>query len=594
MEHSALFSHRLPCSPFKFAWFVSRVHGGWAAGAIIAVLAGESLDQALVVLLKLVIDAATTAAETGFRDTGAMWLFGILFPVTYLLNENMWRVSGFCGMRWITGVRATVYRVLFSYLTEHSSAYFNERFAGALTNKISNASRGTGDILSSFLWEFLPLLVGFALSFVIAAVADWRLGVFLGGWIILFLLINVFLVLRKHPYSYAVAESASILKGKMVDTTANISAVHQSGTHEFERSYVDSYIEAFRSADLKNWWLSEWILFTNGVLIALFIAGMFLVALFLLSRGAITIGTVVMIVTIVLNIVRGLFFIGHKMTDFMDNYGQVREGLQELLIPHDIVDEPGASQLSVERGEVEFRDVHFSYGHKTVFDHLSLTIRAGEKVGLVGISGAGKTTLVNILLRQYELDEGGVSIDGQNIRQVTRESLRKAVAMVPQDVSLFHRTIWENIRYGRLEATDEEVVHAAKLAQANDFILELPGAYDTYVGERGIKLSGGQRQRIAIARAFLKNAPILVLDEATSSLDSESEEAIQHALAELMLGKTVLAIAHRLSTLQAMDRLIVLDGGRIVEDGSHAALLKQNGIYARLWHGQVSGFIQES
>lgn len=592
MESSTYVPHRLPRSPFKFAWFVTCVHKRWAAGAITAVIVGESLDQTLVVLLKLVIDAAGSAAETGFQDMSNMWLFGLLFPLTYLLNENTWRVSGFCGMRWITGSRATVHRVLFCYLTEHSSAYFNERFAGALTNKISNASRGTGDILSSFLWEFLPLLMGFVLSFVIAAISDWRLGLILGAWIILFLAINVVLVLRKHPYAYAVAETASTLKGKMVDTTSNISAVHQSGTHEFERSYVDRYIEAYRNADLKNWWLSEWILFINGLLITLFIAAMFSMSLILFSRGVITLGTVVMIVTIVLNIVRGLFFIGHKMTDFVDNYGQVREGLQELLLPHDIVDHPGASDLSVAQGEVEFRDVHFSYGHKTIFDHLSLSIKAGEKVGLVGISGAGKTTLVNILLRQYELDEGVVCIDGQDIRKVTRRSLREAVAMVPQDVSLFHRTIWENIRYGRLGATDEDVVKSAKLAQANDFILELPDAYDTFVGERGIKLSGGQRQRIAIARAFLKNAPILVLDEATSSLDSESEGAVQSALSELMHGKTVLAIAHRLSTLQAMDRLIVLDGGKIVEDGSHTELLEREGIYSRLWHGQVSGFIQ--
>lgn len=593
MEKANHVPSRLPRTPLRFALHVSRTHKCWAICAICAVFVGASLGQALAVLLKFVIDAATKAVETGFEDVSTLWMFTLLFPLVYFVEENIWRVSGFCGMRWITGTRSTVNRVLFSYLTKHSSAYFNDRFAGALTNKISNAVRGTGEILSTILWEFFPLLLGFFVSFVIALVSDWRLGLILGGWIIIFLTINIFLVRKKHPYAYAVAEQASVLKGKMVDTTSNILAVQQSATHRYERAYVDRYIESFRNADLKNWWFSEWILLTNGALITLFTAGMFAMSIFLLTHGLITVGTVVMIITIVLNIDRDLFFIGHKMTYFMDNYSQILEGLEELLIPHDIVDKPGAKNLVVKNGEVKFKDVQFCYGEKPIFDQLSLTIHPDEKIGLVGLSGAGKSTLVNVLLRQYELNGGAVSIDDQDIRDVTRKSLRKAISMVPQDVSLFHRSLWENIRYGRLDATHREVVRAAKLAQAHDFIDELPEGYDTFVGERGVKLSGGQRQRVAIARALLKNAPILVLDEATSSLDSENEEAIQLALSELMRGKTVLAIAHRLSTLKAMDRLLVLDKGKIVEDGTHEELLEGDGIYSRLWKGQVSGFIQE-
>lgn len=574
-------------------WTVSREHQWWAIGAITAVVLGEGLGGLLTLELKFLVDAATLAVQNGFEDTSMMWFWGMAYPITFFLDESIWRCSGFCGMQWITGIRATVSRRLFAYLTGHSSTYFNERFAGAITNKISNAASGTGDMISTALWEFLSLIVGFLWSFVLAFWADARLGLILGGWVLLFLAINTYLVLRKQHHAYAVAEQASILKGKMVDVTSNISAVHQYGHHLYEREYLDDFIGKYRSADMYNWWLSEWILFTNGALIALFIAGMFGTALSLLERGSITIGTVVMITTIVIGIMRSLFFIGHKMTDFMDKYGQISEGLEELLQPHQITDVSGAKTLVVHEGKIMFDSIGFNYGRNAVFTGLTLVIPAGQKVGLVGLSGAGKTTLTALLLRQYDVQEGSILIDDQDIRRVKRVSLLENIAMVPQDVTLFHRTIRDNIAYGKLGALDCEIESAAKLAQAHEFIESLPGGYGTFVGERGVKLSGGQRQRIAIARAILKNAQILVLDEATSSLDSESESAIQQALKELMKGKTVLAIAHRLSTLQAMDRLIVLENGGIREDGTHDQLLDRDGTYAKLWRSQVSGFIQE-
>ncbi|MBU1123388.1 ABC transporter ATP-binding protein/permease [Patescibacteria group bacterium] len=583
---------RPPNNPFIFAWFVSKEHRPWAVGALISVVLAEVFDSTLAVLLKSLIDAITAASASGFTDNSAMWLWAIVYPAVYFIDENTWRCSGFCGMRWITYARAQVHRKLFAYLTEHSSSYFNDHFAGSLTNKISNASWGTGDILSAFIWEFLPLGVSFILSFIIAFVSDWRLGAILGIWVAIFLTINVFLVLKKKQHAFAVAKHGSVLKGKMVDAASNMAAVQQGGHHEYEREYVEEFIENYRTADLKNWWLSEWILFMNGTLIAMFIAGMLWTSLYLLTLGLITIGSVVMIIMIILRIVHSLFFIGQKMTNFIDNYSRVQEGLDELIVPHEIVDEPDAKPLAVPNGAVAFNSVNFSYEHREVFKGLELTIPAGQKVGLVGTSGAGKTTLANLLLRQFELQDGSIFIDNQDICKVTRETLRKGIAMVPQDVSLFHRSIRDNIRYGDLDASDEAVEKAAQLAQAHGFISELPDNYSTFVGERGVKLSGGQRQRIAIARAILKNAKILVLDEATSSLDSESEAAIQRALLELIKDKTVLAIAHRLSTLQAMDRIVVIEDGIIHEDGTHDDLLDHGGVYAKLWESQVRGFIQ--
>jgi ABC-type multidrug transport system fused ATPase/permease subunit len=275
-------------------------------------------------------------------------------------------------------------------------------------------------------------------------------------------------------------------------------------------------------------------------------------------------------------------------------YGQVNEGLEELLEPHEIVDKPDAKALSVRDAGIEFKSVDFAYRGKRVFrGDFDLRIAGGEKVGLVGHSGAGKSTLVSLLLRRFELNGGSISIDGQCVSDITLGSLRKSVAFVPQSTSLFHRSIIENIRYGRLDASDEDVVRAAELAQADCFIRELPHGYDTKVGERGVMLSGGQRQRISVARAVLRGAPILLLDEATSALDSVSEAAIQKALVGLMRGKTVIAIAHRLSTLRAMDRLVIIEDGRIVEDGTHEELVDQRGVYASLWNSQVSGFIPD-
>ncbi|UPA22088.1 ABC transporter ATP-binding protein/permease [Candidatus Peribacteria bacterium] len=583
----------IPRTPFAFGLFATRPYWPWAVGALFAVTLGSTLDGLLNLLLKTLIDSILLTMETTVRDMRDVRYWATVYVAVTLVTGCIWRMSGFCGMRWMTYARTNGYTTLFQYLTHHSSNYFNNRFAGALTNKISNVAEGVDKIMQNILWQFLPLVITIIVGFYTAAQANILFSLILAGWTILYIGINLALVFGKRKHAIAFAENVSKMRGTMVDSASNISAVHQNAHQEYEMAHLQTYMGEYERSGIRNWFYSEWILVTGNVMQALFMGVVFWVLIRLLEQSLITVGDVVMIIGLMLQLIRQIFAIGNEMNRFTDFYSQAKEGLNELLVPHEIVDIQEAEHLAVHEGKVEFRDVTFSYGNQTVFDHFNLLIQPGQKVGLVGHSGAGKTSLTSILLRQYDIQHGDILIDDQNIGRITQKSLRHQIALVPQDTSLFHRTIRENIRYGRLDATDDDVLAAAKMAQADAFILKTAKGYDTLVGERGVKLSGGQRQRIAIARAILKNAPILVLDEATSALDSESETAIQQALQQLMQGKTVLAIAHRLSTLRMMDRIIVLDKGVVLEDGNHEELIAKKGIYARLWESQVRGFIQE-
>lgn len=342
-----------------------------------------------------------------------------------------------------------------------------------------------------------------------------------------------------------------------------------------------------------SWGRTEYMLFVNGFILFLFGSAMFYILVERWSVGGVTTGEFVLVASLIAQMSGTLIFIGRAFNSTSRTIGEIKEGFDELLVPFEITDAHDALPLAVRKGEIAWENVTFKYDSNTVFDQFNLTITPGQRVGLVGSSGAGKTTFVSLLLRQHELTGGAITIDGQNIAEVTQDSLRQAIAVVPQEPALFHRTIKENIAYGKPDATEEEIIEVAKKAQAHDFISALPEGYTTLVGERGVKLSGGQKQRVAIARAMLKDAPILVLDEATSALDSESEVAIQKALHTLMAGKTVIAIAHRLSTLREMDRIIVLEAGKIIEDGTHETLKEYGGTYQRLWDHQAGGFLVE-
>ncbi len=578
----------IPQNPIQFGFFATKPHLKWAVSACVCVFIATGLSDLVVVVVRNLTDAL--AAPNLHIST--VWTWAVIFPLLYLLSENTWRGSGFTGMRWFTGLVSTIYQILYEYLSLHSKEYFNNRFAGALASKISNVVDGMENLFEKILWKFIPLCMGLFWYMLFAGLSDWRLGAIIGLWTVFFLGINVWFAQKMQIYAFHSAESSSDLKGKIVDSLSNISLVHEYAYVAGEQEYIQKFIQKNYTAGLNQWWFSEWILTINGVLIALFLFAIMSTTLYFFQNHLITLGTVVMIIAIIGDLVGQLFFIGQEIRDAAKYYGEAKEGLKEILHEHTIVDAPHAAELNFSKGDISIKSMSFEYENRKVFDNFSIEIPQGQKVGFVGRSGAGKTTFVSLLLRHFDIQSGSISIDHQDIREVKLESLRRNIAFVPQDTSLFHRSIKENIRYSKPEASNQEVIAAAQSAQADDFIQTLPHKYDTLVGERGVKLSGGQRQRIAIARAFLKNSPILLLDEATSSLDSESEHAIQVSLERLMKGRTVIAIAHRLSTLKEMDRIVIIENGKIIEDGSPQDLLSQNGsIFKHMWDHQVKGFI---
>jgi ABC-type multidrug transport system fused ATPase/permease subunit len=511
-----------------------------------------------------------------------------------LIMFVMYRLSGFIGMVWLVRTEMLSYKLLFDHLTQHSHSYFSNRFAGAITNKIHHASEGTFRLLDGTLWGHYGALLSLIASGVLFFMTHVWIGVVYVGLIALLIPLNLLLVRHRRPFVVEYSKEKSKLRGEAVDVITNIAAVRQFSRRSDEYSGIERATDRVRLTDIRQWRLSEWGLATNNMLVVCAVGLILFLMYGAWVDGVVTTGDFVLVLTLILSLSNTLVFIGSAMNQFIRVYGEVEEGLDEILLPYEIIDTNSAPTLVVGNTKIEWNNVTFTYGENDVFRDFDLTIKGGERIGLVGESGAGKSTFVSLLLRQHELERGSITIDEQDIALVAQDSLREHIAVVPQEPMLFHRSIRENIAYGKPNATDEEIIEVAKKAEAHDFIMSLAEGYDTLVGERGVKLSGGQKQRIAIARAILKNAPILILDEATSALDSESEVAIQKALHELMGGKTVIAIAHRLSTLREMDRIIVLEKGMIAEDGTHTTLTKKRGgIYARLWKHQAGGFLVE-
>ncbi|MBM7060623.1 ABC transporter ATP-binding protein [Pseudomonas sp. UL073] len=484
-----------------------------------------------------------------------------------------------------------------SYVLKQSMGFFQNDFAGRIAQRImhtGNSLRDSSVQAIDSLWHVVVYVIS---SLVLFAEADWRLIVPLLLWVIGYIAALGYFVPRVKQRSVVASEARSKLMGRIVDGYTNITTLKLFAHTRLEQGYAREALQDLTEQSQRIGRVVTSMDFTITVMNGLLITSTTGLALWLWSEGLISVGAIALATSLVIRINGMAEWIMWVVNGIFENIGTVQDGMRSIAQPHSVLDREGAQPLQVTRGEVRFEDVHFHYGKgKGVIEGLDLHIRAGEKIGLIGPSGAGKSTLVNLLLRLYDLEQGRILIDGQDIAEVGQESLRAQIGMVTQDTSLLHRSIRDNLRYGKPDASDAELWDAARKARADGFIPQLADAqgrrgFDAHVGERGVKLSGGQRQRIAIARVLLKDAPILILDEATSALDSEVEAAIQESLETLMQGKTVIAIAHRLSTIARMDRLVVLDQGRIVESGSHAQLLARGGLYARLWQHQTGGFV---
>lgn len=521
------------------------------------------------------------------------WMFAVLF-----IGEIAHAVPHYWTFNWWKRARAELRSDLLAYTLKHSFTYFQNHFAGSLARKISEGIEKAMNLNEQVRWNILLPLVSMGTSaFVLFSVSPF-FGMMVGLFLAL-ILFPVFLKRRKlQTKSQIFADSCSDVAGQLVDSLTNIASV---------KSYANEAQEMAEHARVSEVQMKAWhkmlrvfLMIDNyrRMTFVVFGGGMMVLCLLGWQHGMISLGDIAAIMGISFSFTGSAWHLGGGIIRVSEGLGYLNDSLTTLIKPHSVDDKQDAGSLNVSQGEIAFRDVCFDYGEgaeaegRPVFTNLDITIPAGQRVGLIGSSGAGKSSFVNLIQRFFDVNSGEICIDGQGIRDVTQASLRQNIAIIPQDTALFHRTIMENIRYGRLDASDEEVIAAAEQAHARDFIDELPQGFETMVGERGVKLSGGQRQRVAIARAILKDAPILILDEATSALDSESEKLLQASLEALMRGKTVIAIAHRLSTINTMDRLLVMDGGRILEDGTHDELLKtEGGIYARLWGLQSGGFL---
>jgi len=587
-----------PQGLLAFYWHFVKQTKGWYAAMFGASLAVALLDTVIPLFIGRLVglmEAADRKAALAAQWPLLLGMVGLVLlvrPAAILVDiaiRHNYLVPGATSLiRWQSHW----------HVVRQGWPFFQNDFAGRIANRVmqtANALRESAMASIRSVWYIAALGIT---ACTLMLVADWRLGVPTLVWAAAYVAFLRYFVPRLRDLGRASSELRSLVMARVVDSYTNILTVKLFAKLADEDAYVRESIEDHRGAIRAHMTMITRFMFCLTAMNALLLVGTAAIGIWLWAQGAVSAAVVATALPLAWQISNAAGWVSWEVTSIFENVGVVQEGMQSIAVPHTSVDRPGAQPLEVSRGEIEFRNVDFGYGRSDslVLKNLTLKIRPGERVGLVGRSGAGKSTLVNLLLRFYEVEEGRIFIDGQDIAHATQESLRAAIGMVTQDTSLLHRSIEANIRYSRPGASRAQVVEAAKKAQADGFIQELTDwknrkSYEAHVGERGVKLSGGQRQRIALARVILKDAPILVLDEATSALDSEVELAIQEQLLDLMEGKTVIAIAHRLSTIARMDRLIVLNEGKIIETGTHDELLALGGHYEKLWRHQSGGFL---
>jgi len=519
----------------------------------------------------------------GHPTDRALWQ-AVAFLLALVAGDNLlWRLAGWVATYAFVAVGGDVRLDLFDHLSGHGSRYFADQYPGALAGRIMTAANATWSIENSLTWTTIPPGAAVISSIAMLAVINWHITLALTLIVAVVGTVIAWLAARGRPLHTRFAGRAADVNGDLSDVVSNIGIVRAFGAARREYTRLQRRIANEMSAQRASLRSLEWLRTFHALLVFMVTAGVLAWAAILWRAGSITTGDVVLTTSLGFTVLHASRDLAMALVDVVQHFAKLGEAVKVLGSPHEIKDAPDAKPLLNLGGSVSFENIGFSYPDgERVLEDFNLDVPAGQTLGLVGRSGAGKTTILTLLQRLYEPTGGRILIDEQDIGQVTQESLHELIAVVQQDISLFHRSIRENLAYGRPEATFEEIYHAAEVAGCTEFICRMPQGFDTVVGERGVKLSGGQRQRLAIARAFLRNAPIILLDEATSALDSESEQAIQAALMRLIKGRTVIAIAHRLSTLSAFDRIVELDGGRIVEDGPASAYLRRHGIGPRV------------
>lgn len=582
-----------------FYWHYIRQTGFWYGTMVVTVLAVALMDMVVPIMIgQLVALVQTPEPAVALQER---WPVLALLAVGLLVVRPLLQMADTTVRHNILlpGTTSLVRWQSHWHVVRQSWPFFQNDFAGRIANRVMQTANALRESVMSSIRAVLFVATYGISSLLLMFWGDWRLAMPTAIWIASYIFFVRFFVPRLLTLAKAASEQRSTVMARVVDSYTNILTVKLFARAEDEDAHVRDAVDTHQTAIAAHMRVMSYYLFTLSLMNALLIVGTSAVGIALWAQGELSAAIVATAIPLAWQIANMSGWVSFEIAGIFENMGTVQEGMQSIAVPHTLTDAPHAKSLQVPHGELRFAAVDFSYNaDQQVLSRFNLQIRPGERVGIVGRSGAGKSTLINLLLRFYEVNAGAITIDGQNLSEVTQESLRAAIGVVTQDTSLLHRSIADNIRYGRPNATDAEVEAAARRAHAHEFILGLTDwqghrGYDAQVGERGVKLSGGQRQRIAIARVILKNAPILILDEATSALDSEVEVAIQEQLMGLMEGKTVIAIAHRLSTIARMDRLIVLDRGHIVEQGTHAELLALNGQYAMLWQHQSGGFLPD-
>jgi ATP-binding cassette subfamily B protein len=583
---------RLPTGALAFVWR-NVVRRRWAYASLFALIVSAACCAiAVQYAVRLLVDAMVAAGAA--RETAAVWTPLGLFLGLVAVESAGWRLAGWFGGRTIVASGVDIRLDLFQHLSGHAMRYFADQLAGSLGGRITQTATSYVTVMTSFAWAILQPCTDFLAALFVFAMVDLRMAGALALFVAIVVACLAVVGWRSQAVHMGYAERASVAGGELIDTVSNMWAVKAFSAQSRERRRLAEHFAHEAGAHVQSWRHLERSRVLHDLALWVMAGIMLFWVINLWRAGEVTAGEVVMVSALTFRILYSSRDLAFALVATVQQLALIGESLRVIGAPHAVADRPGARPFVSRGGGIEFDDVSFSHpGGRKVFEHFSLHIPAGQKIGLVGPSGAGKSTLVALVQRLDDVQQGRVLIDGQPLTHVTQDSLREAIAVVPQEISLFHRSILENIRYGRPEASDEEVYAAARMAYCDDFIRKLPEGYATLVGERGIKLSGGQRQRLGLARAILRDAPIVILDEATSALDSESEVVIQRALATLMGGRTVVAIAHRLSTLATLDRIIVLDEGRVVEDGTPAALRRRDGMFASLWRMQAESLNED-